>query len=33
MEDIHQQIHEEYINSEDFICFIKELNEYPHYLS
>lgn len=32
MEDIHQQIHEEFVNSEDFIQFIMELNEYPYYL-
>lgn len=28
MEDIHQQLHEEFVNSEDFICFLNELNEY-----
>ena len=28
MEDIHQQIHDEFINSEDFIQFMKEMFEY-----
>jgi hypothetical protein len=28
--DIHQEIHEEFINSEGFIQFIKELNEYEY---
>ncbi len=28
MEDIHQQLHEEFINSDEFIKYLKELNEY-----
>ena len=28
MEDIHQQIHEEFINSEDYFQFMKEFFEY-----
>jgi uncharacterized protein (DUF1919 family) len=28
MEDIHQQLHEEFINSEDFIKFLKEMEFY-----
>ena len=28
MENIHQQIHDEFINSEEFIKYIKELDEY-----
>jgi hypothetical protein len=28
MEDIHQQIHEEFINGEEFIIYLKELDEY-----
>jgi hypothetical protein len=28
MEDIHQQLHEEFINSDDFINYLKELDEY-----
>jgi len=28
MEDIHQQIHEEFINGEEFIKYLKELDEY-----
>jgi len=28
MEDIHQQLHEEFINSEGFIKYLKELDEY-----
>ena len=28
MEDIHQQLHEEFINSDEFIKYLKELDEY-----
>jgi hypothetical protein len=28
MEDIYQQLHEEFINSDDFINYLKELDEY-----
>lgn len=28
MEDIHQQIHEEFINSEEYEKFIFDLNQY-----
>ena len=28
MEDIHQQIHEEFINSEEYEKFLYELNQY-----
>jgi hypothetical protein len=28
MEDIHQQLHEEFISSEEFIKYLKELDEY-----
>lgn len=28
MEDIHQQIHEEFINSEEYLVYIKELEIY-----
>lgn len=30
MEDIFQELHEEFINSEDFYCFIKEITEYNY---
>jgi len=33
MEDIHQQIHEEFINSEDYFQYIKELFEYEEKLT
>ncbi len=28
MEDIHQQIHEEFINSENYEKYLYELNQY-----
>jgi len=28
MEDIFQELHEEFINSEDYIQYLKELDEY-----
>lgn len=28
MENIQQQLHEEFINSDEFIKYIKELDEY-----
>lgn len=28
MEDIFQELHEEFINSEDYIKYLKELDEY-----
>ena len=28
MEDIHQQLHQEFVNSEDFLIFLKELDIY-----
>lgn len=28
MEDIFQQLHEEFINSEDYFQYLKELDEY-----
>jgi len=28
MEDIHQQLLEEFINSDEFIKYLKELDEY-----
>lgn len=28
MEDIFQQLHEEFINSEDYVQYLKELDEY-----
>jgi hypothetical protein len=28
MEDIFEELHEEFINSEDYIKYLKELDEY-----
>jgi hypothetical protein len=28
MEDIFEQLHQEFINSEDYIKYLKELDEY-----
>jgi len=28
MEDLHQQIHEEFINSPEYLQYLYELNEY-----
>jgi hypothetical protein len=33
MEYIHQQIHEEFINSEDYFQYIKEMFEYEEKLA
>ena len=33
MEDIFEEIHNEFINSEEFITYIKELNEYEEKLA
>ena len=33
MEDIFEEIHNEFINSEEFITYIKELNEYEEKIA
>lgn len=33
MEDIFEEIHNEFINSEEFIVYIKELNEYEEKIA
>jgi len=30
MEDVFYELHYEFINSEDFIVYLKELNEYSN---
>jgi hypothetical protein len=33
MEDIFEEIHNEFINSEEFIAYIKELNEFEEKIA
>ena len=33
MYDIHQELHEEFVNSEDYYKFLQELNNYPQAIN